>query len=171
MALHLSFAEAEAHHPASPWKHNIVRRIAEQSEDPDSHVARWLREGAPAGLSADIEPGGLVPAVSPDEVLPLESLEALCKASGNHLSFDETLGENTAPGVDIIQGYVDAGFGELFQDQAAAEVSLGNSMFPAPLGNVTKTKPDGSLKHRVIQDLRARTSQSVCLNAKSCPGQ
>ena len=28
-------------------------------------------------------------------------------------------------------------------------------MHPAPLGNVVKAKPDGTLKHRLIQDLRA----------------
>ena len=30
-------------------------------------------------------------------------------------------------------------------------------MYPAPLGNVTKLKADGQLKHRIIQDLRANS--------------
>ena len=81
--------------------------------------------------------------MAPDEVLPLEALEALDKASGNHPSFDESVGEGVTPGVDIAQSCVEAGFGELFRDQAAAEHALGGSMFPAPLVNVTKVKPDG----------------------------
>ena len=141
MAINLTYNEAEAHHPASPWKYNIVRRVVEESGDPDVHVAEWLQNGAPAGLSVDIEPGGLFPAVAPDEVLPLETLEALDKVSANHPSFGQTFGEKVAPGVGIVQGYVEAGFGELFMDQAAAEQALGSPMFPAPLGNVTKTKP------------------------------
>ena len=155
MALGLSFGEAEEHHSASPWKFNLVRQVVERSADPDTHIAQWLQHGAPAGLSAEI--CSLFPAVSPTDVLPLEALESLSKSASNHPSFDEAFGEEVAPGVNIIQGYVDAGFGELFHDQAAAEKALGGTLFPAPLGNVTKVKPDGGLKHRVIQDLRANS--------------
>ena len=44
---------------------------------------------------------------------------------------------------------------------------LGGSVHPAPLGTISKAKPDGSLKHRVIQDLRANhVNQAVTLTER-----
>ena len=47
------------------------------------------------------------------------------------------------------------GFGLLFSSQEEAERFLGTKCYPAPLGNVTKMKEDGALKHRLIQYLKA----------------
>ena len=66
--------------------------------------------------------------------------------------------------LEQLQAQVDAGFALLFTDAAAAERYLGGRVHPAPLGNVSKVKPDGTRKHRVIQDLRAnRVNDSVTL--------
>ena len=46
-------------------------------------------------------------------------------------------------------------FGLLFTNRMEVERFLRARSFPAPLGNITKTKPDGSVKHRLIQDLNA----------------
>jgi hypothetical protein len=46
------------------------------------------------------------------------------------------------------------GFGVLFSSREAAEAHLGDKVHPAPLGNISKEKPDGKTKHRLIQDLR-----------------
>ena len=54
----------------------------------------------------------------------------------------------------LLAELLDAGFGQLFENQAAAESFLGDKAHPAPLGNVTKAKPDGSCRHRLIMDLR-----------------
>ena len=53
-----------------------------------------------------------------------------------------------------MRGFLDAGFGQLFADAAAASAYFGTTVHPAPMGNITKALPDGSLKHRPIQDLR-----------------
>ena len=50
---------------------------------------------------------------------------------------------------------VEDGYGELFSDSTAAETALGGTIYPAPLGTVSKQRPDGSWKHRLIQDLKA----------------
>ena len=57
-------------------------------------------------------------------------------------------------GVALLAAQLDAGFGLLFHDRAAAETHLGGRVRPAPLGNIAKARPDGSFKHRLIQDLR-----------------
>jgi len=160
-ALHLTYNEAEAHHDAASWRYNIVRRVGSLAEDPDVHIGDWLEHGAPAGMALDIEPGHLLPAVAADSTLSVDDLEALSRIESNHPSFFDLHGEKTAPGIAIIQAYVDKGFGHLFADQDAAEAYLGCKVFPAPLGNITKTRQDGSLKHRVIQDLRANSVNRV----------
>ena len=46
------------------------------------------------------------------------------------------------------------GFGLLFATRTDIENFLQSKVAPAPLGCITKAKPDGTLKHRVIQDQR-----------------
>ena len=51
----------------------------------------------------------------------------------------------------------------LYADQQAAEAALGGQCFPAPLGDVVKSNPDGTQKHRLIQDLR-RNGVNACVH-------
>jgi len=73
----------------------------------------------------------------------------------NHASFQDYQHFERPPGHDIVESHVGAGFGLLFSSQRDAEDYLGRQVTPAPLGCVTKAKPNGELKHRVILDLRA----------------
>ena len=73
---------------------------------------------------------------------------------GNHPNFDDRHGEDTAPAVQLVQDHLNKGFGMLFASQEDAEKYLQAQCHPAPLGNITKIKPDGSIKHRFIQDLK-----------------
>ena len=45
-AVGLTAQEIEAHHPASPWRYNLVRVLTAATDD-DPHIWRWLRDGAP----------------------------------------------------------------------------------------------------------------------------
>ena len=49
---------------------------------------------------------------------------------------------------------MEAGRARLFADLVTAEKWLGQKVWPAPLGNIAKWRPDGSVKHRPIQDQR-----------------
>ena len=53
-----------------------------------------------------------------------------------------------------MEEHVNKGFGLLFDSRADAEAFLNTKCFPAPIGNVSNMKPDGSMKHRLIQDLK-----------------
>ena len=50
---------------------------------------------------------------------------------------------------------VNAGFARICADMDDAEAWLGKRPLISPLGNVTKPKPDGTIKNRLIQDFRA----------------
>ena len=61
--LGIARTEVDAHHPSSPWRHRLVKGVQAECNDPDTHIATWLEEGAPMGLEAEIKPGHLFPKV------------------------------------------------------------------------------------------------------------
>ena len=50
---------------------------------------------------------------------------------------------------------MDQGIARLCRDRQHAEEVLGSRVAVAPLGDVVKQRPDGTLKHRLIQDFKA----------------
>ena len=140
-------------HPASTWRFNLVRHLVDQTDDPDKEIASWLESGAPMGLASEIKPGGHFPAQDPHTEITLDDLAALDRCNKNHPSFDELHGEEVSPAVALVEEHLNNGFARLFTDQAAAEAWIGQEVFPAPMGNVTKVKGE-KVKHRLIQDLR-----------------
>ena len=152
--------EVDAHHPSAPWRHALVYAVQVESADPDLAMAGWLREGAPMGLDAAIEPGHLFPKVEPKPEKTLEELDAEERWQNNHPSFELLHGGGEPPGVELIKGYVEKKMGKLFQSVKEAEAFVGTRIHPAPMGNVTTVK-NGKLKHRVIQDLKANAVNSA----------
>ena len=154
-ALGVSPGAAELTHPASPWRYQLFRALASRSGDPDQAVAQWLQHGAPMGISEAIEAGGHFPLRHEEADLDLGSLANLPSEGINHASFDRGPTGTEAAGPRLVADAVDAGFGELFADRAAATAACGATVFPAPMGDLAKEKEDGSIKHRLIQDLKA----------------
>ncbi|CAK0887156.1 unnamed protein product, partial [Prorocentrum cordatum] len=93
--------------------------------------------------------------------MDLDALLERAADLGNHPSFYELRGRDRPPGVEQLQRLVNQGFGILFEDRAAAEAFYSTAVFPAPLGNITRTKPDGATKHRIIQDLKVNLVNSA----------
>ena len=119
------------------------------------------------GIVEPIAPGGLFPRHDAPATLSVAALDRLPRVESNHPSFGERFGAARPPGMEQLQSQLDAGFALLFADAAAAEAFLGGRVHPAPLGNVSKCKPDGTRKHRVIQDLRAnRVNDAVTLGER-----
>jgi hypothetical protein len=81
----------------------------------------------------------------------------------NHPSFNLLDAEEQQPALQQLQALVEEGFGVIYADQEAAEQALGGKCFPAPLGDVVKSNPDGPPKHRLIQDLR-RNGVNACVH-------
>ena len=94
-----------------------------------------------------------------------EKLQSQAQWHFNHPSFDGVeAGER--PAHLLLSDLVDQGFVLVFGSASDAEAWLGCPPVPSPLGDVTKLKPDGSVKHRLIQDLRASA-----VNSASCVGE
>ena len=152
--LGLSGKQTDLNHPASPWKWRLVKEVQTRTRDPDVAVAGWLERGAPFGIAEPIEPGGLLPVITETASLTADDLYDQTLFDDNHRSFKERI-DGGQPALDELQSLVDAGFARVCKDMDEAEQYLGKRPLVSPLGNVTKARPDGTLKHRLIQDFRA----------------
>ena len=105
------------------------------------------------GLNKAIGLSGLFPEITPDATLtPDEVFDHI--RLGNHPSFLQSAGGGAQTGLDVVSDHLQAGFGLLFTDLAAAERYVEGKVTPAPLGCIVKDKADGTTKVRVIMDLR-----------------
>ena len=68
---------------------------------------------------------------------------------------------SSAPAHTLLQDLVDAGHALVFESIDTATSWLGTRPVPSPLGDVVRLKPDGSVKHRLIQDLKASSVNSA----------
>ena len=161
-ALGLTAGEPERRHQTSPWRYNLVSRIQSLSGDKDVSIQSWLKDGPPMGIRQHISSGcGSFPALeSPASISPKDVLAQ--EERPNHKSLQDLAGEKTPPGHRVIEEHMNRGFGLLFADRASAERFLESEFATAPLGTVSKLKPDGSWKRRVILDLRINSVNDAC---------
>ena len=80
----------------------------------------------------------------------------------NHPSFEMGYESKGTPSAELLQEHIDDGFAELFETVAQAEQYIGHELHPAPLGLISKVKDDGSVKHRLVQDQRRNSVNSIC---------
>ena len=152
--LDVPMALVDKHHRSSPWRWAFVKAVQQRAKDPDSDIVDWLRYGAPVGVGVPVRPGGLLPSISETPELNTDSLFELAAYDCNHASFNLEH-EGSKPARDELQSLVDQGFARLCRDREHAESLLGSGIVVSPLGDVVKQRPDGTLKHRLIQDFKA----------------
>ena len=153
-ALDVKAKLADVHHQSSPWRWGLVQGVQRRCKDPDTSIVEWLRKGAPVGIAAPVVPGGLLPRISEQATLSPEDLFDMAVYDANHSSFNLEH-DGHKPARDELQGLVDQGFARLCRDRQHAEELLGSQVVVSPLGDVVKQRPDGTLKHRLIQDFKA----------------
>ena len=81
-------------------------------------------------------------------------MEDQIRCSDNHASFNQHE-DGEYPAHVLLKDLLDQGFAFLFESLEDAEAWLCSPVVVSPLGDVTKLKPDGRVKHRLIMDLRA----------------
>ena len=86
------------------------------------------------GISLRIEAGGHFPPLDLAADQSPEDLDGLERWSANHPSFELGYEAAESPGKELLEEYLNSGFGELFQDIQAAERYFGGKLHPAPLG-------------------------------------
>ena len=121
----LPVGASDEHHEASPWRHRLVEAVQRETDDPDMSLAVWLRDGAPMGITQDIEAGNRFPKGKDEAGLTVDDLMALERCSRNHPSFEVLHGETRPPGYPLLEKYLDSGFGRLFADLPSAKAFHG----------------------------------------------
>ena len=111
------------------------------------------------GIQHEIEPGGWFPTQADGADLSVDEVADMACYKGNHPSFQDTHGEGLSPAIRLVEEHVNKGFGMLFASREDAEAFLNAQCHPAPLGHVSKLKPDGTTKHHLIQDLKMEQGQ------------
>ena len=145
----------DLHHPYSPWRFRILEALQRSAGDMDTEIIAWLRDDAASGIRTPITPGGHFPLLDDRPALPVEFLTKRRRhRGGNHPSFRQTTPEGEQPALAQLKDLMEQGFGQLFENRAAAERYLGEPCHPAPLGDVVKQVAGQADKHRLIQDLR-----------------
>jgi len=147
--------------PESPLCSSLLRSLASWTDDPDAGLlADWLEQGAPIGIRHPIISTGIFPRVDPEQPpTPLSELFTSPGEETSHKSAEEELDIS----LSLLKEAEDKGFARIFDSRSELEEYLQTSQVVFnPLGLISKLKPDGSWKHRLIWDLlRSRVNESV----------
>ena len=150
--------------PRSKWRAAVVAAYVAKAQDPDHQLAKWLREGAPAGVAREIEACGVFPRVenTAEANTELHKFYARTGTRQNYKSAEENAHLVTKELKRIqTEGYVNE-YGTWDQVQA----TFGN-VIVSRLAAILKTKEDGSIKVRLIMDmLRSHINSFVKLHER-----
>ena len=131
----------------------LLERLVHLSDDPDTEAASWPRKGTPLGIVNEIPVGGVFPEVEEEdpwqEGEKLDSLAELEGALNNYMSYEE---EKEAADA-LFQKEVDKGFVRWAKDKEVLEDMYG-TLVPSAIGYSSKIKLDGTVKGRLVHDLR-----------------
>ena len=131
--------------------HCILGAWGQVAGDPDtSFIKTWLEEGAPAGISAPVRDPGIFP-----------QEEAAPDFSGDFDSFHDPTGhenyksvEEDSAALPEIERLIQTGYVKTFQELTACQQWLGGAPLTSKLAMVTKERPGGTTKRRLILDCR-----------------
>ena len=125
----------------------LLHSWSEWANDPAHTAASWLWQGAPAGISVDFRLEGLLEPVGPELALDVQELAT------DHESFHNYAGVETDPeAMAIIDSHVALGRLKEFGSHEAQSRFVDGHPVPNKFACITKLKPDGSVKRRIIMD-------------------
>ena len=120
--------------------------------DPDPHLAGWLRHGAPLGILQPVPPSGIFPPVpAADPQRDLGDITTMFDGFTNYTSAED----EPETRLSLLRKMTDRGWAEEFSGLQAARDFLGSpDLVFNRLALITKERADGTLKHRLVWDLR-----------------
>ena len=136
---------------ASPLDPDLWEAWAMEAKDPDQCIPDFIRRGVPMGMEVPIPPSNVFPAAvdDPDGLdEPAQEFEML-KWTRNYAS----VRDQAADAEIEIQRYVDQGYA-LRVPWRWVEKTLGESGTVSKMALILKEKSDGTVKRRIILDLR-----------------
>ena len=135
----------------SPLCSSLLRALADWTDDPDaSLLADWVDTGAPIGIRHPIPSTGVFPQVDPEQ--PPTPVSELFTSPGEELSH-KSAEQDLATSLELLKEAEAKGFAKIFESRVELEEYLNTTeLVFNPLGLISKIKPDGTWKHRLIWD-------------------
>ena len=163
-ALNVSGSSVCERGPHSSWRSQLVRAFVDEARDPEIHLATWLQEGAPIGVARPVPAAGIFPKTSAKAVSN-EAVSALYAWKGGHVNYVSVRDHKEKVEAELTRlcgkGYIlkYTSWEELNQQFQGVIVSK--------LAAITTEKPDGSVKLRLIVDMRrSGLNEHVVLNER-----
>ena len=120
--------------------------------DPDEHLATWLREGALLGINKLVLSAGIFPLV-PDEPVSSEGVAGLAR-SPTGWEIYRSADEDTPTATSLLEHMVDQDWADSYSQWDEVTRALGEGVVLNNLALPSQAKSDGSVKHRLVWDLR-----------------
>jgi hypothetical protein len=136
------------------------RMWTNSSGDPDTDLAGWLETGAPLGIIHPVTSRGIFPPV--DVIVPTDGSIAALASTPEGWSNYRSSEEDPSTTAMLLQNMVDKGWalshtswGSLTSALSSKDITLNK------LALLSKVKPNGDIKHRLVWDLLRSTVNSV----------
>ncbi len=138
--------------PTAPGLDHATLYAIRDAGDPDPHVADWVKDGAPLGISRPVPSSGIFPPVP--GAAPTSTLSDIVTDFDAFVNYSSAE-ESPEVCLDLLRKMTSRGWAVELPDLRAAHKFLGtHSLTFNRLALITKERPDGSLKHRLVWDLR-----------------
>ena len=137
----------------SPVRPDLLEAYVKRAGDPEHDVPRWIRTGAPFGAINPIDINSIFPAVSKE----CESHAPVYLDTPAGLTNYKSVEEDPDVASGILASMVIKGWATKYDSIKHMAESFGIEEASIPLsklGLISKERPDGSVKHRLIWDLR-----------------
>ena len=138
----------------------MLHAWASWAGDPAAPAARWITEGAPAGIAVNFELDGLLEPVAGEECGGVDDLASDPDTFANYAGV-----EDDPAALAILDDYISKGWLESFTSIENLRAAVGGEPILNKFACVVKTRIDGTLKHRIIMD--SKESQVTSVSRKS----
>ena len=133
------------------WNAELVDAFAVAANDPDRSLRDWMVNGCPAGVAKSIPSGGIFPPAEPkgEEGGDLDEVLTATHVAGNYKSVEE----EPALAAAEVDRLIAKGYAMHYKDWGEATKKYGKVLV-SKLALIVKTREDGSIKARLVLDLR-----------------
>ena len=137
----------------------ILRAYCKSSGDPDDVLATWIDYGAPIGVLRKVDQRGIFPPSNKPKTVEVAELYSSPAGWANHASAEEDPGKV----LELLQENMDKLHGRMFDTWEELCAAVGSTdIVLNKFGLITKTKFDGTVKYRIIWDLKdSRVNEAV----------
>ena len=146
----------------SPLDGNLFEAWGRRAHDPETEVAKWIKDGAPLGINSNIRRCNIFPPADDKhhqrELGDVDTAQSLREDIGNYVSVVEQR-EDAEAEIERLKGL---GYAIAVRKEEVEAAGF-EGVTISKLGLIVKTKEDGSKKRRIIIDLRRSGGNSKAL--------